>query len=87
MTQQSRTGEEDPPRDPVLEAAFTHLVQQAQVSPEFTARARAHIEALDPEVPPRPWPGLDGSACRLSGAIRPRQCLAGCAARCTNRVG
>lgn len=56
MTQQRRTEEEDAPRDPVLEAAFTHLVQQAQVSPEFTARVRARIEALAPEVPSRSWP-------------------------------
>jgi len=55
MRSQEPAGDVDPPRDPLLEAAFTHFVQQAQAPPEFAARVRAQAQRQRAEGWPRPW--------------------------------
>jgi hypothetical protein len=49
MRPQRPSEDADTPRDPLLEAAFTHLVQQAQAPPEFAARIRARATLLRAE--------------------------------------
>lgn len=44
MRPQGPTEDADTPRDPLLDAAFTHWVQQAQAPPEFAARVRARAQ-------------------------------------------
>ena len=55
MRHQGPSEDTDAPRDPLLEAAFTHLVQQAQARPEFAARVRAQATRLRAEGRPRSW--------------------------------
>src|SRR5215475_13569102 len=53
MRQNEPSQNEDTPRDPLLEEAFTHFVQQAQAPAEFAARVRARV--LGPEGQPEAW--------------------------------
>jgi len=55
MRHQGPSEDADTPRDPLLEAAFTHLVQQAQAPPEFAARVRARATLLHAEGRPQSW--------------------------------
>ena len=55
MRAQGPAEDADTPRDPLLEAAFTHLVQQAQAPPEFAARVRARAQRQRAAVGPWSW--------------------------------
>ena len=55
MRSQEPAGDADASRDPLLETAFTHFVQQAQAPPAFAARVRARAQRQRAEVGPRSW--------------------------------
>jgi hypothetical protein len=55
MKKKEPAQDEASPRDPLLEAAFTHFVQQAQAPAEFAARVRARLALLNPEEQPGAW--------------------------------
>ena len=55
MRPQEPAGDADTPRDPLLEAAFTHFVQQAQAPPAFAARVRARAQRQRAAVGPWSW--------------------------------
>jgi hypothetical protein len=55
MKQNGPARDEAPQRDPLLEEAFTHFVQQAQAPAEFAERVRARVNLLPPEGWLRSW--------------------------------
>src|SRR5712692_3689753 len=55
MMSKGRSEDAGTPRDPLLEAAFRHLVQQAQAPPDFAARVHARIAQRYPARQPWTW--------------------------------
>jgi hypothetical protein len=53
---QYRSGEEDTSRDPLLEAAFTQFVQQAQAPPAFAAAVRRRVALRQAQGQLGAWP-------------------------------
>jgi len=70
MRPHRRSEKEDMPGDQLLEMAFEHFVEQAQASPEFAARVRTRVAALETEREPRPrrwtWLRLETPAWALA---------------------
>jgi hypothetical protein len=70
MKQNEPARDEASPRDPLLEAAFTHFVQQAQAPAEFASRVRARMALLGPEEQPGGWRRRIVTWVRGAGVLR-----------------